>query len=153
MTILAKRCAPALITLAVLAALAAPTFAAKPLGGLCWGTDCHVTQHGPVGGAFAVQHNQVQYFEISERCLGDYHGFLNFLSVQPGMAISGSGAFSYSGRAGLSREVRAPSGAAMGNVTVDLNGRFVTPTKVSITLKIDYGSCATKHVTISGHHQ
>ncbi len=93
------------------AALAALTLAAKPRGRLCWGTDCHVTQHRPVGRAFPVQ-----CFEISERCLGDHHGFVNFHSVDPGMAIRGSGAFSYFGRAGLSRELRAPSGPGMGYV-------------------------------------
>jgi hypothetical protein len=150
---LVKRVAPGLAAFAVLAALAAPTLAAKPHHGLCWGTDCHASSHGPIGGAFAVQHNHVKFFEISERCLGDYHGSVNFLTVQSGMAIGRSGGFSHSGKALLSREVSTPSGASTPYVTIDLTGRFVTPTKASITLKIDYGSCGTKHVTISGHHQ
>ncbi len=61
------------------------------------------------------------------------------------MKIHASGAFSMSGRKTVTIQNAAETVETSTTVS-EVHGKFVTPTKASITLKIDYRSCGTKDV-------
>jgi hypothetical protein len=100
-----------------------------------------------VGGYFVVAKNQVQGFLISEKCLGTGRsGLLNEITNVPNMSVNRGGSFSFNGKAQRATLSRGQS--VRRSVKVTLMGMFVTPTKASISLKIGYKKCGTKHATI-----
>jgi hypothetical protein len=140
-----RRVAGCLLPVAVVFALAGQATAAKPRSGVCWGT-CG-GDSGPVGGYFVVAKNQVQGFLISEKCLGTGRsGLLNEITNVPNMSVNRGGSFSFNGKAQRATLSRGQS--VRRSVKVTLMGMFVTPTKASISLKIGYKKCGTKHATI-----
>jgi hypothetical protein len=140
-----------LIAVAVVGALASSSFAAKPRAGLCWGGSCNPLA-STVKAGFEVEDNAVQGLLIPERCLGHYgpHHQADYLFGLPGLEISSTGTFLLAERFPASLE---RGGQTTGSVYVEnLHGRFLSPTKAVVSLKIDHAGCGTKHVTILGHH-
>jgi hypothetical protein len=64
------------------------------------------------------------------------------LGPMPNMSIDHGGRFSFAGR------TQRQSVGGKRKVKVDLQGRFVTSSKASISLTIGYGHCGTTHVTV-----
>ncbi len=104
----------------------------------------------PRQGNFSVTkhkgHYYVKSFTISEGCLGhETSGDGLPLYDVPTMKVKHEWRFSYKGKARRAKT----SGSA--SVPITLHGQFVTHTKASISLKIDYGQCGTKHLVVHRH--
>jgi hypothetical protein len=136
------------LTLALPGLAAAKPHAPKPHAG-CWG-QCG-GDRGPVGGYFILQDNKVETFTIEEKCLGTFKfaqpvgpPFIagEDLGPIPNLKISRSEHFSYTGT--TQRQTAKGERA----VKVDLQGSFVTPSRVSISLAIAFGKCKTSHFTL-----
>lgn len=150
-----RRAAAARVVFAAIAleAVTLPVLAtAGPRGG-CWGT-CG-GDRGPVDGYFVVgtgaDKGKLSSFMIEEKCLGVTRipqpvgpafkaGYE--LGPLPTLKISASGHFSFDGK------TQRDSSHGRRRVGVRLSGSFVNSTKVKMSLKIDYGSCGTKHITM-----
>ncbi len=155
MTRFARWSTPGLLALAIAAALAVPSLAAKPRAGDCWGGDCYSGTSPKVDNSgFEVDGNVLYSLVIQESCLGSSGNGSNsradFLEGFPEMKIDASGAFSMPGRKTVTIENAAET-LETSTIVTDVHGKFVTPTKAMITLTIKYRSCGTKQVTVLGH--
>jgi hypothetical protein len=150
MTRVVRWSTPGLLALAVAAALAVPSLAAQPRAGDCWGSLC--SSNGVSSAGFEAAGNVLYSMVIPESCLGGSGKSRNYLEGFPNIKIHASGAFSMPGPKTLTNENAAETMETSTTVT-DLHGKFVTPTKATITLTIHYGNCGTKHVTVLGHPQ
>ena len=144
---------PTLLVLAAAAALAVPGFAAQPRTNDCWGGDCNSTASSA---GFEAAGHVVYGLVIPELCLGSTghgsHRYADFLEGFKDMQIHASGAFSTPGQQTVTIENGAET-MQTSTTVANVHGKFVTPNKAEISLTIHYRSCATKHVTILGHHR
>lgn len=101
---------------------------------------------GPVGGCFLVSAHTVQEFQVTQACLGSRSdGFVYYVEVAKSLPISPSGAFSYSGPAGVWNGM----GTTGTRVWTTLTGQFTSSAHASVTLQILYKQCGTYHLTIN----
>jgi len=136
---------------AAMIAWALPALAANPKSG-CWvgpKTDCG-GDVGPTHGAMFVQSGKVTGFLDELGCLGSFTEHFvtgpykeNYeVTLSKNISISRAGTFTYGGSATrTSKHGNHP-------VTIELSGKFVTKTKASISLTVQYGKCRPQKITM-----